>query len=96
MADAEIQETITAGEQFARKVKETYWPDIPWSPIIAAAVGYKMTDIKQLTRKLYEGLNDVQFLHALGKYSAGDLLDVLPKDKVTNEHSFKPSYLRNS
>jgi hypothetical protein len=93
MVDVEIQETITAGEQLAKKIKETYWPGIPWSPTIAFHVGYKMRDIKLLTRKLYERLNDVQFLHELGKYSSEDLLDVLPKDKVTDLPMFKPSYL---
>jgi hypothetical protein len=94
MADPEIQQIITAGEQLARHVKEAYWPGIPWSPTIAFHAGYKMAAIKKLTRNLYEGLNDVQFLHELGKYSSEDLIEVLPRDKVTEEHTFKPPYLR--
>lgn len=66
----------TAGEAVATKIKRYYFDSIPWSPILAMQVGYKMATLVKLTRKYYPTYDSIGLLHKLGTYSKQDMDEV--------------------
>src|SRR5690348_2099077 len=76
-----IYPEIIAGERIAEKLKDFFYPDIPWTPKLAFQVAERMSELKRITRPLYEHLDMVQFLHQLGAYTPDDIRDAFEHAK---------------
>lgn len=66
---------ITLGEPICIKIKEIFYPNIPW-PDCYRKVADKFTELKHIARKFYAGKDIIEILQELNKYNQEDIADM--------------------
>jgi hypothetical protein len=66
----------------AAKIKQIYYPDVPWSVRIADDIAVKLKVLKDVTAPYYPDLDIVGRLHKVAAYCKQDMDDALGKEAL--------------
>lgn len=91
MASTARLEQITLGEFICSKIKDIYFNEEPWSPILSDKVANKFTQLKCITRNLYKDKSEIDLLKHLCKFDRQSFVDCFEfyngKEMIINEVS---------